>query len=510
MVIPKSQQPVSERSAGLLLPVTSLPSAFGIGDLGPEARNFVDFLIRSRQKYWQILPLNPIEPGSGYSPYSTYSSMAGNTGLLSPELLVQDGLLKAAELAQWRLPATSQVDYSGAAQVREKCFERAYRSFCQKPNPTLAADFQEFCQQEAAWLDDFALYCGLKRTFNDTPWHQWPTEFRLRKPEALQAFSVQQADDLQPIKWLQFLFDRQWQQLRTYCHQSGIQLLGDLPFYVSYDSADVWAHPDIFGLDANGQLNAVAGVPPDYFNAEGQRWGMPVFRWNRLKERKYDWWVQRIRKNAKLFDLVRIDHFRALSEYWEIPAEETTAIRGEWKPGPGHDFFRTLANELGELPFVAEDLGDISEEVYQLRDAYGLPGMKVIQFAFHNDLPQSPHSPHNYTPNFIAYTGTHDNNTTRGWFRQDLSPADRKKVRHYAGKPVSERNVHLVLSQLVYASVARTVILPVQDVLGLDETARINTPAAAQNNWLWRLLPEQLTEDAAHQLREWVTLYNRW
>ncbi|WP_138993427.1 malto-oligosyltrehalose synthase [Larkinella sp. C7] len=510
LAVLKLQPAFTDRSAGLLLPVTSLPSAFGIGDLGPEARAFADFLSRSRQHYWQILPLNPTEPGAGHSPYSTYSSMAGNTLLLSPEALAQDGLLDWDALRTHQLPTTGRVDYAGAERVRHVLLEQAYRNFAQQKDSPLQNRFQEFCRREAHWLTGFVLYMGLKQKFQGQPWYEWPEEYRLRQPEALRAFEEAHHDELEKVRWLQFIFDRQWQNLKAYCNQRGIHLLGDLPFYVSYDSADVWSHPELFSLDESGKLITVAGVPPDYFNADGQLWGMPIFRWDRLRERGYDWWIRRIRKNTALFDLVRIDHFRALSEYWEIPAGEKTAIRGEWKPGPGADFFRVLHQELGTLPLVAEDLGDISEAVYQLRDAFQLPGMKVVQFAFQEALPLSPHIPHQYTPNFIAYTGTHDNNTTRGWYRQSLSPTEQKTVAEYVGKPVSEKTVHLALGQLVYASVARTVILPVQDVLGLDETARINTPAATANNWLWRLLPGQLTDEAENRLRSWATLYNRW
>ncbi|RRB18145.1 malto-oligosyltrehalose synthase [Larkinella knui] len=510
MAVLKLQPAFTDRSAGLLLPVSSLPSAFGIGDLGPEAWAFADFLSRSRQHYWQILPLNPTESGTGHSPYSTYSSMAGNTLLLSPESLAQDGLLDAKALLKQKLPTTDRVDYGRAEQLREELFEKAYRTFSASESSPLSSPFREFCQREAHWLNDFALYMALKQQHAGKPWYAWPEEYRLRQPDALQSFSDTQAQALDKVRWLQFLFSRQWQRLKTYCNNLGIQLLGDLPFYVSYDSADVWSHPDIFSLDESGQLLTVAGVPPDYFNSDGQLWGMPVFRWDRLRERNYDWWIRRIRKNAELFDRVRIDHFRALSAYWEVPAGEKTAIRGAWKPGAGPDFFHVLEKELGTLPLVAEDLGEISEDVYQLRDTFGLPGMKVIQFAFSDELPVSPHIPHNYTPNFIAYTGTHDNNTTRGWYRESLTNELRKKVAQYVGKPVSEKNVHLALGQLVYASVAKTVILPVQDVLGLDETARINTPAGTENNWLWRLLPDQLGEEAESLLREWATLYNRW
>ncbi|MFD1140155.1 malto-oligosyltrehalose synthase [Larkinella insperata] len=504
------QPSLTGRSAGLLLPITSLPSAFGVGDMGPEAWAFADFLSRSRQHYWQILPLNPTEAGTGHSPYSTFSSMAGNILLLSPEVLAQDGLLTPEDLKASKLPVKDKVDYAGAENVRKELLEKAFQTFKSGENAALQEAFRPFCEQENHWLHDFALYMALKDQHQGKAWFQWPEEYRLRQPDALKTFAEQQAEAMEKVKWEQFMFSRQWHRLKTYCNDQAIHLLGDLPFYVSYDSADVWSHPDIFSLDETGKLVSVAGVPPDYFNANGQLWGMPIFRWDRLKERNYDWWIRRIQKNAELYDLVRIDHFRALDEYWEVPADEKTAIKGEWRPGPGNDFFQALEKELGTLALVAEDLGDISESVYELRDAFKLPGMKVIQFAFHKELPQSPHIPHNYTTNFIAYTGTHDNNTTRGWYRQDLGKDIQKKVNQYVGRPVNESNVHLALAQLVYASVAKTVILPVQDVLGLDETARINTPAGTENNWLWRLLPGQLTEAEETRLREWTTLYNRW
>ncbi|WP_128546346.1 malto-oligosyltrehalose synthase [Larkinella soli] len=499
---------VSERGAGVLMPVTSLPSLFGVGDFGPEARAFADFLSRSRQKFWQLLPVNPTGPGVGFSPYSTYSSMAGNTLLISPEALAADGLLDPADWADSVLPAGDTIDYKGAEEVKKPLFVKAWRAFREGRATWLEGPFREFCDQEAAWLDDFALYTVLKQVHRQKPWYEWPEEIRKRELTALSDLSEKHAQALDEVRWFQFIFARQWHGLRTYCNQLGIQLFGDLPFYVSYDSVDVWANPELFSLDEEGRLTAVAGVPPDYFNADGQLWGMPVFRWDRMKEQGYDWWIRRIRKNRELYDLVRIDHFRAMADYWEVPAGEKTAIHGEWKPGPGHDFFEKLEQELGPVPLVAEDLGDISEEVYELRDAFGMPGMKVIQFAF-GDVPGSPHFPHNYAENFIAYTGTHDNNTVRGWFARDADPAARRQAERYAGVPLTEENVHEVFGRLVYASVAKTVILPVQDVLGLDETARINTPAEAAGNWLWRLRPGRLTEAEETRLREWAVLYNR-
>jgi 4-alpha-glucanotransferase len=315
--------------------------------------------------------------------------------------------------------------------------------------------------------------------------------------------------DLEKVKWLQFLFKKQWQALRDYCHGLGIQFFGDLPFYVSYDSVDVWANRELFSLDPAGEMQGVAGVPPDYFNEDGQLWGMPVFNWEVLKEQNYRWWVQRIRKNMELYDLLRLDHFRAFADFWEVPAGEETARRGEWKLGPGADFFTMLQKELGQLPFVAEDLGDINDAVYSLRDDFGLPGMKVLQFAFGGDMPRSTYIPHHYIPNAIAYTGTHDNNTSRGWFRQDISREERQHLEQYVGRVVLDKEVHEVLGRLAYASVAKTAILPLQDVLGLDESARMNMPASTNGNWGWRLQPGQLTDKHEAKLREWCRVYHR-
>lgn len=509
LAILKLQHPISDRRAGVLLPITSLPSHFGVGDLGPEAKAFADFLSRSRQKYWQLLPLNPTELGQGHSPYSSISSMAGNTLLLSPELLAQDGLLDAGELQHHHLPQQDKADYAGAEKVKEKLFEKAWSNFRQGKSATLQRQFRQFCRQEAYWLHDFALYVVLKQQHEDKAWFQWPEKFKLRQQDALEQFTDKYIHTLDKVKWLQFLFTKQWKELKTYCNNRSIQLFGDLPFYISYDSADVWSHPDIFSLDEKGNMIGVCGVPPDYFTEDGQLWGMPVFRWKVLKEQGYAWWVQRIRKNMELYDLLRLDHFRAFSDYWEVPAGEETAKNGQWKPGPGAGFFQALQKELGELPFVAEDLGDINDAVYELRDEFMLPGMKVLQFAFGDEMPRSIYIPHNYTPLYLAYTGTHDNNTTRGWYRQDAGKADRKRLALYIGKAVSEKDVHLEMGRLAYASVAQTAILPIQDVLGLDETARMNTPASTESNWLWRLQPGQLTPAAEEQLREWTKLYNR-
>ncbi|MGV3656558.1 MAG: malto-oligosyltrehalose synthase [Chitinophagaceae bacterium] len=496
------------RGAGLLMHITSLPSAYGIGDMGPGARAFTDFLSRSRQKYWQLLPLNPTEAGQAHSPYSATSSMAGNPLLISPELLVKDGLLTHNDLAPYRLSSLQQVDYEGAERVKGELFEKAFEAFLGEKGAHLQAAYQHFCKQEAAWLDDFALYMLLKKMHEGQPWFNWPEEYKLREPEALQKLAADHQKELDKVKWLQALFARQWHSLKDYCNAKGIQFVGDLPFYVSYDSADVWAHRHLFALDDEGARTGLAGVPPDAFSDDGQLWGMPVFKWEVHQQEGYTWWIERLKKNMELFDLVRLDHFRAFADYWEVPAGEDTARNGEWKPGPGADFFKAIETALGSLPFVAEDLGEINEPVLKLRDQFHLPGMKVLQFAFGPDMPRSDYIPHNYGQNFFVYTGTHDNNTIRGWFNE-LDDATRHRLERYVGRPLSAAEVHIELGRMAYASVAKTAILPLQDVLALDAQSRMNIPASGENNWAWRLLPGQLTGADEDRLRQWTILYNR-
>ena len=503
------EKPPTERSAGILLPITALPAPFGIGDFGPQATAFADFLGRSKQTCWQVLPLNPVSAECGHSPYSATSGMAGNPLLISPELLVQDGLLDEAELAAYRQPLTHRVDYETVSRLKQELLAKAWQRAQRNLSASQEEAFHQFCEREADWLDDFALYTVLKQQHDDQPWHRWPEAYKLRQANALTTFRREQEAAIQQVQWLQFVFDKQWKALKAYCHRLGIQLFGDLPFYMNYDSVDVWAHPHLFKLDKEGAMTHVAGVPPDYFNADGQRWGMPIFRWDTLKKQNYAWWVRRLQKNQERYDLLRLDHFRAFADYWEVPASEQSAKNGQWQPGPGPDFFRTVQNALGELPFVAEDLGEIGPDVYALRDEFGLPGMRVLQFSFGEDMPQSVNSVHHHTPHSIAYTGTHDNNTSRGWYRQDTGKEQVRQLERYVGHAVGEEDVHTVLARLAYASVANTVILPMPDVLGLDESARLNTPASNASNWTWRLLPEQLSPAIERQLREWTTVYDR-
>lgn len=505
----RSTQPVTDRGAGILLHITSLPSPFGIGDFGPGAKKFADYLSNSGQKYWQLLPLSPTEEAQQYSPYSAISSMAGNTLLISPELLADEGLIEESALKKYYIKEKSVVDFAAAEKIKRKLFNKAYQTFIQNTQSSLTNEYQNFCTENADWLNNFALYVALKQHNDGKPWYEWADDFKLRDTEALEQFAGSNAESLDKIKWLQFIFLKQWTELKDYCNKLNIQLFGDLPFYVSNDSSDVWANKEIFCLDAEGKMTGVAGVPPDYFNDNGQLWGMPVFRWDVLKEQNYDWWVKRIKKNMQLYHLLRLDHFRAFSSYWDVPAGEETAKNGEWKPGPGSDFFNVIRKELGDLPFIAEDLGDVDQAVYDLRDEFDLPGMRVLQFTFSNDVAQSVHSPHNFTTNSVAYTGTHDNNTTKGWFRQDSNDLIKKNIKTISGIQPSEKNIHKILGRFAYSTVSRIVILPMQDVVGLDEKSRMNTPASVDSNWAWRLQTNQLKEKYSNRLKEWVKVFNR-
>lgn len=499
---------VPARDAGILLHISSLPSRFGIGDLGPESLRFADFLQRCRQKYWQLLPLNPSGAEQGYSPYSSVSGMAGNPLLISPELLANENLLDKRSLDRYNLPILKKVNYKEAERLRKTLFDTAHTNFLRGEHGKMRIEYQKFIEKEDVWLDDFATFTVLKEHHHGKPWYRWRDEYKLRYKKSIATFCERNTEEIEKVKWLQFIFSNQWHAVKAYCNTRGIQLFGDMPFYVSYDSADVWSHPEIFSIGKEGNIIGIAGVPPDYFNANGQLWGMPVFKWDILKKTGYAWWIHRMKKNIELFDLLRLDHFRAFASYWEVPAKEKTAKRGRWKAGPGVEIFKVFRKELGKLPFVAEDLGDINDTVRDLRQQFKLPGMKVLHFAFAENMPVSEYIPHNYTGNFIAYTGTHDNNTTRGWYRKDLNKDGRKRLQQYAGMTVNERNVHIVLSRMAYASVAKTAILPMQDVLGLSESARMNMPASAKNNWLWRMQPGKLMKEEK-MLLELTRLFNR-
>jgi 4-alpha-glucanotransferase len=493
------------RAAGLLLHPTSLPGRFGIGDLGPESDAFLDWAASAGQSVWQVLPLGPT--GFGNSPYGTLSAFAGNPMLLSPDLLVHEGLLPASALAGLPGFPDHRVDFERVIAFKEGLLREAWRRFRGGGPSELRAELQGFGEAPAQryWLSDWALFMALKERFGGAAFREWPEEFRCRRPAALARAERELADGISWHVFLQFLFFRQWDRVREAAHARGIRILGDVPIYVSPDSADVWSHPEIFELDEAGDPLRVAGVPPDYFSETGQLWGNPLFRWDVLEQDGFRWWVERLRANLRLTELLRLDHFRGFAGYWAVPAGAETAIEGGWEPGPGRKLFDALTAALGDLDLVAEDLGEITPDVKLLVSDLDLPGMKILQFAFGGD--DEEYQPHNHVPNCVVYTGTHDNDTTRGWWEK-ADEAIRRRVRAYLGgdgtDPIG------ILVRAAYASVARVAILPVQDVFGLGSQARMNTPGQGADNWGFRARKWDFNDERAAWLRELATLTGRF
>jgi 4-alpha-glucanotransferase len=497
---------LERRGSGILLHVTSLPSPFGVGDLGPWATRFADFLAESGQRFWQVLPLNPTRPSHGNSPYDSISAFGSNPLLISLDSLAGEGLLPRKELRGAPDFPRGRIDYEAVISFKESLFPLAQSRFSQRAIPE---EYERFCSENAGWLEDLALFVALKERFDGRPWQDWPRDLRDRSPDSLRAAKDSLADRIDQERVLQYLFQGQWTALRRYCNHRGVQIFGDLPIYVNLDSADVWTHPELFKLDDEKRPAFVAGVPPDYFSETGQRWGNPVYRWDVLRETGYAWWIQRLARNLDLYDIVRIDHFRGFAAYWEIPAKEPTAVRGEWVQGPGEDFFRALLGHFPSLPIVAEDLGTITQDVRDLMGRFGLPGMKVLVFAFGDDLATNPYVPHNHVNHCLVYTGTHDNNTVKGWFETELAQQDKQRLFRYLGRKVGKGEIHREMVRLAMMSVANTVILPLQDLLGLGEEARMNRPAHSKGNWQWQLLPEQMRPELARELREMTETYGR-
>jgi 4-alpha-glucanotransferase len=496
------------RGAGVLLHISSLPGPFGTGDLGGGAKSFVDFLAAAGQGYWQILPLGPSCQFFADSPYMSFSAFAGNPLFIDLTELADQGLLTARQLADGPVFSEYQLDYASAASFRAPLLEEAWRLFAPEPDP-------EFAQFSAAmaWLDDYALFMALRERYGAKSWTLWPRELAARVPAALAQARVELADRLGFHRFLQFQFFRQWRGLRQYAKAKGVRLIGDLPIYVGHDSADVWANPGFFQLRKDNFLPShVAGVPPDYFSATGQRWGNPLYRWRteqgKVNQPLYGWWVARLRHLLTMTDLCRIDHFRGFESYWEVVAEEETAEHGRWVKGPGEPFFAAMRQELGDLPIIAEDLGIITPEVTALRHRLGLPGMKVLQFGFDFNAKNS-HLPHNYTStDCVVYTGTHDNNTTFGWFMDaELGEGGRGLVRRYTG--ADGRTISRDLIRLAFASVAGLAICPLQDILGFGGDCRMNTPGTSEGNWRWRCAPRFFTDEVARWLRDETEFYNR-
>jgi 4-alpha-glucanotransferase len=494
------------RSSGILLHPTSLPGPYGIGDLGAGARRFVDFLAAAGQKVWQVLPLGPT--GYGDSPYQGFSAWAGNPLLISPERLVEQGCLDASALGSAPGFPEDRVDFERLIPWKTALLESAAQQH---------ASFQAFCEAKQHWLDDFALFMALKKEHHGVEWTRWEPGARDRDPKALAKWRQQLAAGVASQKFLQFVFYEQWRELREYARARGVRIMGDLPIYVSHDSADVWVNRQFFHLDAQGNPTVVAGVPPDYFSKTGQLWGNPIYRWDVLAEDGYGWWLDRFRAAFETVDVIRLDHFRGFEAYWEVPASEATAVNGRWVKGPGAALFRAAQSALGELPLVAENLGVITPDVEAIREEFGFPGMSILQFAFGTD-PQAPtFRPHNYPRNLAAYTGTHDSDTTVGWWSSEgrgestRSEEDIRREREFAKKYLNTdgRELHWAFIRALEASVADTVLIPLQDVLGLGTEARMNQPATLSGNWRWRYRAGALRAEIAQRLRELTELYER-
>ncbi|MEB3338559.1 MAG: 4-alpha-glucanotransferase [Leptolyngbyaceae bacterium] len=493
------------RASGLLLHPTSLPGRFGIGDLGLEAYRFVDFLVESGQQLWQVLPLGPT--GYGNSPYMCYSAIAGNPLLISPELLRDNGFLQDTDLADFPEFPSDIVDFDPVIAAKLPLLHKACDNFRDHATAEQKQEFQGFCEAKSSWLDDYALFMALKEADEGSSWHTWAPKIAKRQPEVMDQWRRRLAAEIFYHKYLQFEFFRQWSELKHYANQRSIQIIGDIPIYVAHDSADVWAHPQNFCLDEEtGEPALMAGVPPDYFSATGQLWGNPVYNWEHLQKTNFHWWVQRFEAMLDYVDLIRIDHFRGFEAYWAVPQGETTAINGKWIEAPGTAFFKVLNQRLGQLPILAEDLGVITPEVEALRDEFEFPGMKVLHFAFGSDS-GNPFLPFNYPRNCLVYTGTHDNDTTLGWFHQ-LAPEEQESVVQYLGCN-SSAGIHWDLIRLALASVANQAVFPLQDVLGLGTEARMNFPGKAEGNWAWRYPSGALTLEVQQRLKTMTERYGR-
>lgn len=491
------------RKSGILLPVSSLPSAYGIGCFSGETYEFIDKLKAAGQSYWQILPLGPTSYGD--SPYQSFSSFAGNPYFISLDDLVEDGYLTREDCTSCDFGDNEEyVDYEKLYKNRFLLLRKAYENSHIKDN----VEFQSFVLENKDWLDNYALYMAVKTHFNNTCWVEWDEDIKLRKPEALKKYQKEYADEVEFYQFQQYLFAKQWKALKAYANQNGIKIIGDIPIYVAFDSSDAWANPELFQFDEKCNPIAVAGCPPDGFSATGQLWGNPLYRWEYHKETGYAWWLNRLEATFEKYDVLRIDHFRGFDEYYAIPYGEPTAENGQWEPGPGYDLFKTMKSALGKKDIIAEDLGFLTPSVLKLVKKTGYPGMKVLQFAF-DSREESDYLPHNYTKNCVVYTGTHDNDTTEGWFTA-LSAKDRRFCRNYLDiKGRGQGKIHTALIRTALASVADTAIIPMQDYLGLDSRARINTPSTLGNNWKWRMKADAFTGELAEEIRKMTKLYGR-
>ena len=490
-----------ERSAGILLHPTSLPSPCGIGDLGPEAYAFVDFLAEAGLGLWQILPLSP--PGMGNSPYSAISAFAGNPLLVSLERLADRGWLSKDKLP--RLKCNDRINFEEVKAAKLPVLRQAAQRFLEDSNGDRQR-FEAFKRENNWWLEDFVLFEIMREVHGNKMWSAWPTELVRREPEGLRKFGLEYQRQLEVERVVQFAFFEQWRALRAYCAQLAIKIIGDVAIFVNYDSADVWRNPELFYLDENLQPIYVAGVPPDAFSATGQRWGNPLYNWEANRAQGYDWWSKRMSWALQNCDMIRLDHFRGFEAYWEIPADEPTAVHGKWVPGPGDDLFNVLRSRLGDLPFIAEDLGLITPEVIALRERLGIPGMKVLQFGF-GDPGAHIYLPHKFEPNCVVYTGTHDNDTTVGWWKSSATAEEKKYASAYVGDVAD--GIQWAFIRTAFNSVAKLAVVPLQDVLGLDSDSRMNTPSRLDGNWGWRYQPKSLKRELAEKLAAITTVSDR-
>jgi len=497
---------MSKRHSGILLHITSLPSKYGIGDLGSFAYAFVDFLAASGQKYWQILPINPTDGINGNSPYSCSSAFAGNPLLISPEMMVIEGFLKASDI---KIPSgltEDRVDYPKVELFKARTYNAAWRRFQKEGDRQL---FEEFIKAEHYWLEDFALFTVIKALRGGRSWNEWPKALKTRRPSTLQDFARRNHAAIEQVKFVQYMFFRQWRKLKSYANSKGIDIIGDIPIYVNYDSVEVWRHPTFFQIDGEGNLKFISGCPPDYFSRTGQRWGNPVYNWANLKKVNYSWWIERIAHDLEMFDHLRIDHFRGFCGFWQIPAHEKLAVFGRWAKGPGAHFFRMLSKRFDPLPIIAEDLGEITPDVPELMRKFGFPGMRVLLFAFNGDIYGNPHVPANYSVHCVAYSGTHDNNTIQGWYNKEAKPHEKANMYRVLQKKFTPRNLHWTMIEVLMRSRAEVVIIPMPDFLGLGEEGRMNTPATKVNNWGWRLKAGSLAPPLAKKIGRLVKKTDR-
>lgn len=491
-----------QRASGILLHPTALAGPFRVGDIGDESRRFVDFLRDAGQSVWQVLPLGPT--GYGHSPYNALSAFAGNPVLIDLQSLVDCGDLDDSQLSS-AIQQSPGLDFDQVHNLKSALLVSAGQRFCKEAPENRKEAFNNFCDAQKFWLDDFCLFMALRESFPVQSWVDWPEELRTREAEAIRQWQETLHDKCLQHKYQQFIFAEQWLKLKTYANLNHVQIFGDIPIFVAYDSADVWANQGLFQLDERGRPLAVAGVPPDYFSATGQRWGNPLYRWDRLAETDFLWWQRRFEHDLQISDMVRIDHFRGFQACWSIPAEEKTAIKGQWEEVPGRAFFEKLLDKKMALPIIAEDLGVITPEVEQLRDDFGFPGMKILQFAFDSG-PDNPYLPENHSRNSVVYTGTHDNNTTLGWWHS-LTKEQKDQVRNHLGTTRPE--IPWGLIEMAMASIANLCIIPCQDILGLDKEARFNTPGQATGNWSWQMCQGDLTEGLAQRLYKMTKQYRR-